>query len=805
MMFTVVIAVTSLFALVRAQTQAAFAIYANASDIYPLPSSIDCVDALAAPLQCNNTIAFTIPGSASPLSNLTSSDLSFLCTSTCFSSLTSAIEAIDTSCTGWPYILGDTSYIPSFPRGSLASVSLESGTILYNPSLCDLSNVIFQSCVMSGSTFCLNIAQNSTSTSDSSVTDLSHNELCSTCTLQPLEIQMTSPFGWDANFVQNWTTIQAQCGVSFNNSIPSSLILNDVNPNATSYNVTAKPTLAPASANNCVFGSYTVESGDTCQSIAQGHSLSYDQFVSINGLDINCTSLPPPGQQICLSGSCTLYTVKPTDTCVKIYQAQNIGWTQLIAWNPQFDSYCSNIDSQVGKGICISPPGGGYTPTTTVSFVTGTPTAIATPTAAIAPGSDRECGLWYEAVIGDTCPQIVQNFQITNETFYDLNPSLDENCDNLLAGFDYCVAPFQSLSESTSSQSPTSTFASIINYFSGADFPVGTGFAHVSGNSTASPVTVSPTAPTRTPKATPIPVIAPGTIDNTTCLQYYTVQPGDTCFGIEVIFNLQDTSFRQWNPQVGLAYCVYGPITFTTPIITLPPSTSTSPTGSPTSSPSSVPTNVASGTITTGCSVYYTVQSGDFCGKIDDQFGITLTQLLTWNPEIDSECTNIQIGLAYCVSGPGATGSTSTTSTPAPSPTASGTITVGCTEYYTVVSGDSCPAIESKFSITFAQFQQWNPEVDTACDNILVGFQYCVAGPTTSSSSTTPAASPTASGTITPAQGCKSYYTTVSGDFCFKIETQFDITLAQFLEWNPEINSDCTNLQVGLAYCVSGP
>uniref|UniRef100_A0A8H7XIN7 LysM domain-containing protein n=1 Tax=Psilocybe cubensis TaxID=181762 RepID=A0A8H7XIN7_PSICU len=530
--------------------------------------------------------------------------------------------------------------------------------------------------------------------------------------------------------------------------------------------------VAPASADNCVFSTYTVQNGDTCQSIAQSHSLSYDQLISVNGLDVNCTTLPAGGQPICLPGSCTLYTVQANDTCVTIYQANNIGWTQLIAWNPQLDSYCSNIDSQVGKGICISPPGGGYTPTTTVPIVTADAVHLL---------PQLLQALTANAVFGTK--QWQEHFQITNDTFYELNPSLDQNCDNLLAGFDYCVAAFQD----------------------GSDFPVGTGFAQVTatGNVSASPVTVPPTAPTRTQQVIIPPTIAPGTIDNSTCLRYYTVQPGDTCFGIEVIFNIQDSWFHQWNPQVGLAYCVYGPITFTTPIITLLPTStvasSTVSASSPTSGiPSSTPTNIASGTITTGC-LGLSSLSGDLCGKIDDQFGITLDQLLTWNPEMTLEGTNIQVGLAYCVSGPASTVSSS--STPVPSPTASGTITVGCTEYYTVVSGDSCPAIESKFSITFAQFQQWNPEVDANCDNIFVGLQYCVAGPaSTSTITTSPAASPTASGTITPAQGCKLYYTTVSGDFCFKIETQFNITLAQFLEWNPEINSDCTNLQLGLEY-----
>ena len=31
-------------------------------------------------------------------------------------------------------------------------------------------------------------------------------------------------------------------------------------------------------------------------------------------------------------------------------------------------------------------------------------------------------------------------------------------------------------------------------------------------------------------------------------------------------------------------------------------------------------------------------RSGDSCGVIDTQFNITLTQFLTWNPEINSQC-----------------------------------------------------------------------------------------------------------------------------------------------------------------------
>jgi len=199
-----------------------------------------------------------------------------------------------------------------------------------------------------------------------------------------------------------------------------------------------------------------------------------------------------------------------------------------------------------------------------------------------------------------------------------------------------------------------------------------------------------------------------------------------------------------------------------------------------------------------GCTQYYTIVSGDSCGAIESQFGITLSQFLTWNPEVNAQCTNILVGLAYCVAGPT---SSSSSAPPASSPTAPGTITSGCTTYYTVVSGDSCGAIESTFSISFAQFQAWNPEVNSGCTNILVGFEYCVAGPTLTS--TPPAASPTASGTIT--SGCSQYYTIVSGDSCSAIESEFGINFAQFQSWNPEVNGACSNILVGLEYCVSGP
>ncbi|KZV65858.1 carbohydrate-binding module family 50 protein [Peniophora sp. CONT] len=846
-----------LFSIVRptlAQDQETFNVFSNASDIYPLPSSSECADALATSLSCPPTLSFAIPSSSNPLSNLTSSDLSELCTASCFASLMTAINSVDTACAGWPYILGDTSYIASLPFRYLA----------YNWNL---------TCITDGPNYCVNIAQSNPSTTEPDGPEPS-SVLCASCSLNALRIQMSSPFGWDANYVDDWQTTQTECGVSYGDAVPLSLVLDTdiaAASNATSYNVTATPTLKPASSANCAYGTLTVKSGDTCESIATANNLSHDQLVAINGLDLNCTKLPAPGGKICSPGSCTLHTVQSSDTCVGLYTANDITWTQLLAWNPQLDSMCSNLAMQIGKTICISAPGGSYIPATTVPQVSGTPTALAIPTGAVAPGSDRTiCGGWYEAVAGDTCPQV--GHLITNDTFYELNPLVNEDCSNLLAGFEYCIAVFGNVTSTSTFPGPTTTGASLVPVF-GGDFPQGVGYVMASPNMTIVPVTATGTT-TYASTSTPSPTVAPGTVVDG-CLQYYTVQAGDSCLGIETVYGITDNEFRIWNPeidancgniQVGLAYCVFGPYVQYTPTTgSSPPQTSTATSATPTSTSAPLPTNIATGTITTGCTTYYTIQSGDGCASIESTYSITLSEFITWNPEVNAQCTNIQLGLAYCVAGPA----------PTSSPTLPGTL-AGCSAYYTVQSGDTCAVMESNFGVSLDQIRQWNTEVDANCDNIQIGYGYCMAGPSvgsgsllpsggctdyytvqpgdsctvietnkgisldqfltwnpevnsqcsnidagvqycvagpattattasTSPTSTSAAAAPTGSGTITPGQGCTQYYTVVSGDYCGLIDSNFGITIAQFIKWNPEIDADCTNLELGVQYCVAGP
>ncbi|KAI1114379.1 hypothetical protein F5Y14DRAFT_175542 [Nemania sp. NC0429] len=108
--------------------------------------------------------------------------------------------------------------------------------------------------------------------------------------------------------------------------------------------------------------------------------------------------------------------------------------------------------------------------------------------------------------------------------------------------------------------------------------------------------------------------------------------------------------------------------------------------------------------------------------------------------------------------------------------------------------------IEGMFAISFADFYKWNPSIGSNCENLWLGYAYCVSAPsdTTSGGRGGPAA-PTQTGT---APNCNKYYTVQSGDGCDKIEAQFGITLQQLYQWNPAIGADCTNLWLGYAICV---
>ncbi|KAL2068497.1 hypothetical protein VTL71DRAFT_14834 [Oculimacula yallundae] len=238
---------------------------------------------------------------------------------------------------------------------------------------------------------------------------------------------------------------------------------------------------------------------------------------------------------------------------------------------------------------------------------------------------------------------------------------------------------------------------------------------------------------------------------------------------------------------------------------------------------------------TANCNKFHTVVSGDDCGVLELKYGINHTQFITWNPAVSQDCQdNFWPKYAYCVGIAIPTG-----------PTQPGTVS-NCNKYHTVVKGDDCGTLESKYGITHTQFITWNPAVSQNClDNFWLGNSYCVgvgAGtetsstvtstrissstkistsrPITTANATYSIANPVVEWNITsttvdklwpPTQTqagqpsyCNKWHLVKSGESCETVVTLYDTTLdmVDLLAWNPTLGQDCSGLFYNWWVCV---
>ncbi|KAF8519385.1 hypothetical protein BU17DRAFT_47819 [Hysterangium stoloniferum] len=99
------------------------------------------------------------------------------------------------------------------------------------------------------------------------------------------------------------------------------------------------------------------------------------------------------------------------------------------------------------------------------------------------------------------------------------------------------------------------------------------------------------------------------------------------------------------------------------------------------------------------CSRNYTVQSGDICNSISAAQNVS-TQLAQVNTGvIDANCANLFAGEHLCL----------------------GAVGHDCTTVAVVQPGDTCIAISVSAGIALSLLLQNNPNVDSNCDNLLVG------------------------------------------------------------------------------------
>ncbi|KAJ6533673.1 hypothetical protein B0H19DRAFT_1383637 [Mycena capillaripes] len=768
-----------------------FQIYTNAF----LPSSpappAACASALTASVACNKTIQLL---GSSPFYDGPS--LTAMCTTGCMASLNTYRANVIAAC---------GKYQMPGPNN-----------VSYAPTLAvdTISGPYAVQCRQDPTTgkFCNQVLSSFGPTPAQGILGYPSNELCTPCMLGTMNSTLSNPLTFYPDFYAVLQSALKTCGSAFAQ-------YNVTKPPTSTALFSPGPSTVPIGANDTVSatcaltGRNVVSSGtSTCAQIASQFSVGWYDIMANNPAiqTANCTSMGA-GTKLCLPQACTTYIPTENQTCKEIVTAanavlapskQSITETQLISFNPSLEEGCLHVARQYGLALCISPHGGfpnvgaidnGAPPPVP------SPTAIVPPPGQTPPGTTSNCGAWYFVNKGDFCTKVALNNSVTLDDFVTLNPELNPECTNLWAGYWYCVAAFPPLNAG----GPTTTL------------PPGKGvFTTIS----ASLPSATPEAPFAYPTGgiSPPSNLASGSI-TTGCDNYYEVASGDNCTGVEAIFQVPDSNFTFWNfdpllpcPKLtpGTAVCVM----VTNATAAVPPR----------------PKNAAAGAGPAGCMRWHTVVDGDGCAKLETDFALTQTQLFALNPNLAPACTNLALGSAYCVR--------ALTAIPPPTgPPAD--LNPGswnnCTSYYTVKSGDNCNVIDSKFNISFSDFLHWNAEVSTTCSNLNLA-SYCVG--------------------ITG--GCESIYTVVSGDSCGIIETKtsisdaqlkafnpwltstcsvqigqniciknshispptsgppanlnpgswnkFNISLSDFLHWNPEVNNQCSNLNIA-GYCVAAP
>lgn len=185
----------------------------------------------------------------------------------------------------------------------------------------------------------------------------------------------------------------------------------------------------------------------------------------------------------------------------------------------------------------------------------------------------------------------------------------------------------------------------------------------------------------------------------------YIVKSGDSLWAIGNRFGVTVNQLKTWNNLTTNFLSIGQQLTLKAPM-TPPPATDTT----------------------------YTVQSGDTLWSIGNRYGVTVSQLKTWNSLTSN---HLSIGMRLKVEGEVA---------PTPPPTT----------LYTVKAGDTLWSIGTRYGVTVAQLKQWN----SLTSNFLsIGQRLNVTATRTT-------------------------YTVKPGDSLWKIATQFGVTIENLKDWN---------------------
>ncbi|KAL3486679.1 hypothetical protein BJX62DRAFT_228560 [Aspergillus germanicus] len=353
----------------------------------------------------------------------------------------------------------------------------------------------------------------------------------------------------------------------------------------------------------CAGKTYTVEPGDTCQSICQSQGIETAWLLYDSWLESWCNNFPTAGTT-CLVNTCTPYTLQADDTCLSLSRLHKISQIQLVTWNPILGNSCRNIERSIGDTICVSPQ----------AMKTGHHRPLIPDN--IAAGRNELCAQFYEFIPGDYCNKVIIKYSLSLEDFLFLNAGVNQNCTNLFAEESYCVQPVGS-----------------IDQYSGHP-----GYIPPAPSVSEIPFSDQPNA-TYTPPA----------LNQTSPLPFANGTRGD-CYiyvdGAELQVDIAGTFYAS---TCDALVHTWGISAEQLENCSIPSTTSGTATTTTTTSGDAAPGPTQSG-IPSNCNKWHLVEEGDTCYDIAQDNNITLEQFYGWNPAVKSDCgEGFWLGNAYCV------------------------------------------------------------------------------------------------------------------------------------------------------------
>ncbi|KAK8924277.1 LysM domain-containing protein [Metarhizium anisopliae] len=241
--------------------------------------------------------------------------------------------------------------------------------------------------------------------------------------------------------------------------------------------------------------------------------------------------------------------------------------------------------------------------------------------------TSQYCTFWYENDGSMPCTEALDLFSVSLEDFVRWNPSVTSTCDNFLESRSFCMEASGEpvITTTSTSTEPTTTTKPFNGKLENSLHS--SGWMHIYDE----PTGIQTPSPTQ-----------PDIIDS--CNKFYWVNNGESCENVASKNGIPLQDFLAWNPKAGnQCYGLWANAYSCVSIIGYIPPTPSEPTNGV-----ETPTPIQPGMVA-DCNKFYYIKSGDSCGSIASNSGISVSDLINWNPGAGKQCTSLWANTYACI------------------------------------------------------------------------------------------------------------------------------------------------------------